>query len=404
MRKDHKASTSFTAAPLTLTEITEGKSIVVVLGHGGVGKTTVAAALSAMAASRGRRVLAVTVDPSNRLKTSLGLTGRPGVEERVSLDGLGRGDGHGGGSLHAMVLDTATEMDRLLERLAPSEETRIRIRKNVFFRKAAAYMAGTHEYMAMERILEALESDRYDLVVLDTPPERHALDFLDAPGRLDALLSSDIFRVFVSASSGLSRLGLEAIRWQSIVLRGISRFTGKETFLAILDFVLAFQPMFEGFRQRAGRVRSWFTGPRCATIVVVRPGTRCAGETGAVVEALEGRGITPAAVVANRVHTWPPPGSRTDADTRVDRGVLMEAILSDPALSLLDPEAAKDLAGQTAALAESYEGLASEDCGHIESLKSEMKGIPVFEVPLLRGEVRDLDGLASFAEVIRRSS
>ena len=177
------------------------RQVLVVLGDGGVGKTTVAAAMAARLALSGRRVLAVTVDPANRLKDALGLSGRPGVEEPVSLAALGPITP--GGTLSAMVLDTATELDRLVLRVAPTDEARRRIMDNVFYRKAVTRMAGTHEYMAMERLLEALESGRYDLVVLDTPPERHALDFLDAPDRLDALLGSEAIALVVVSKTAV---------------------------------------------------------------------------------------------------------------------------------------------------------------------------------------------------------
>lgn len=386
---------------MNLLDSVRERSIVVVLGDGGVGKTTVASALAMLAAARGRRVLAVTVDPSNRLKTAMGLAGRPGEEEPVDLAGLPAVAP--GGSLHAMVLDAATEMDRLVERLVHTPEARRRITDNVFYRKAAATMAGTHEYMAMERLLEALESQRYDLVVLDTPPERHALDFLDAPARLDGLLSSDVFRLFVTASSGLSRIGLGAVRWRSLILKGISKFAGEETFLAILDFVLAFQPLFDGFRRRAARVGSWFTGPDCSTVIVCRPGPRCALEVGSTLDALHGRGIEPAAVVANRVRFWPPPGSRGQDTGTVSADTLRTRLDSDPALSLHDPGSLDDLAARTLDLAGSYRELAEEDQDHLETLRRSTRPVALYEIPLLKGEVRDPDSLGLFATVVERA-
>lgn len=380
-------------------------AVVVVLGDGGVGKTTLAAALAAVLARNGERVLAVTVDPSNRLRTSLGLSGPAGVEEPVAIEGFGPARpptplSPEPGFLHAVVLDAATEMTRLVTRLVPDDATRRRITDNVFFRKAAGTMTGTHEYAAMERLLEALESGRYTRVVLDTPPERHALDFLDAPARLDALLSSEVFQLFVRASSGLSRAGLEAIRWKSLILKGISRFAGEETFLAVLDFVLAFEPLFEGFRERAARVRTLLSGPDSATVVACRPGERCAEGVLATLSALRSRGITPAAVVANRVHAWPMPGAKGRTDSVVDAAAVKDALGSAPALSLLAPEELRDLATEILVLARKYRDLAQRDEAHVSALRSAVDPIPVFVVPLLPDEVRDLAGLARFAAAL----
>ena len=377
-----------------------GRSIVVVLGDGGVGKTTVAAALAAGAAASGRRVLAVTVDPSNRLKNALGLSGEPGIEEAVPIDAFGPVTG--AGSLHAMVLDAATELDRLVRRVAPSEEVLERITGNVFYRKAAASMAGTHEYMAMERLLEALESGRHDLVVLDTPPERHALDFLDAPARLDALLGSDAFRVFVTASAGLSRAGLEAIKWRRLVLRGIGRFAGEETFLQLLDFVLAFAPMYDGFRERAGRVRGWLAGERCTTLLVCRPGLACGEHVLSAIEALRERGIQRTAVVVNQVHVWPPAGT-AEAAVPADGRSVLEAAMSSPALGMSDPGALRELAGRVETLAARYREQAAADLGRIEELTRVVAPTPVRVLPLLADEVRDRPSLAVFAGVLREA-
>ncbi len=382
-----------------LLEALQDRSIAVVLGDGGVGKTTVAASLSALAAASGRRVLTVTVDPSNRLKDALRISGAPGVEEAVPLPA--DGGTPPAGTLHAMVLDAATELDRLVRRVAPSDQVRDRITGNVFYRKAAATMAGTHEYMAMERLLEALESKRYDLVVLDTPPERHALDFLDAPARLDALLGSDAFRLFVSASAGLSRAGLEAVRFKKLVLRGIGKFAGEETFLALLDFVLAFAPMFQGFRDRAGRVGGWLTGPGCATFVVCRPGLRCGEAVRVPIEALRARGISPSAVIVNRVHLWPPPGARAGKADLVDAASMKDALLAAPALGLYDRQALVELAGRTLGLASRYRARATEDGERLAMLQAAVTPTPVYALPELRDEVRDLPGLVRFADLVR---
>lgn len=382
-----------------MTALARDRQVLVVLGDGGVGKTTVAAALATRCAAAGRRVLAVTVDPANRLKDSLGLAGTPGVEEPVALGAATAA----GGSLHAMVLDAATELDRLVRRVAPSDDILRRITGNVFYRKAAARMAGTHEYMAMERLLEALESGRYDLVVLDTPPERHALDFLDAPQRLDGLLSSEVFRLFVGASSGLSRAGMAAVRWRGLVLKGIGKFAGEETFLAVLDFLLAFAPMFDGFRERAARVRGLLSGTGTATVVVCRPEPGAETRVRDAVTELDQRGLRPSAVLVNRVHAWPPAGCALDPGAELDGGALARTLLAEPALQLEDREDLNRLAAEATALAADYRAQAAEDAARIAAIRAAVTPLPVVPIPLLRGEVRDLATLATLAGFIDRA-
>ncbi len=369
------------------------RQVLVVLGDGGVGKTTVAAAMAARLALSGRRVLAVTVDPANRLKDALGLSGRPGVEEPVSLAALGPITP--GGTLSAMVLDTATELDRLVLRVAPTDEARRRIMDNVFYRKAVTRMAGTHEYMAMERLLEALESGRYDLVVLDTPPERHALDFLDAPDRLDALLGSEAFRLFVGASAGLSRVGLSAVRWRSVVLKGIGKFAGEETFLATLDFLLAFSPLFDGFRERAARVKALLSSRQTTTVLVGRPQPGAALRLKEAAGELSRRGLLPAVVLVNRVHAWPPPGCGVPSDAEVDVEALRRTLLAEPALQLVDRAALARLAAEAGALAVEYREEAGEDASRVAEVRNAVAPVPVVPIPLMRGELRDLGGLAA---------
>ena len=380
---------------MDVTGLARDRQILVVLGDGGVGKTTIAAALAVRLAMSGRRVLAVTVDPANRLKDALGLSGRPGIEEPVPLDALGP---TAGGSLSAMVLDAATELDRLINRVATSDDARKRITDNVFYRKALTRMSGTHEYMAMERLLEALESGRYDLIVLDTPPDRHALDFLDAPDRLDGLLGSDAFRLFVGASTGLSHVGLTAVRWRKLVLKGIGKFAGEETFLATLDFLLAFSPMFDGFRERSARVKTLLSGSQTTTVLVGRPQPGAATRMKETTAELARRGLLPSIVIVNRVHAWPPPGcSLSDDRAVVDVESLRRTLLADTALQIVDREALVRLASDAAALANEYRDEATEDAERVAETRIAVAPVQVVSIPLMRGEMRDLTALASLA-------
>lgn len=384
---------------MTLLDRLAGKSMLLVLGAGGVGKTTVSAALAGLAATRGRRVLAVTVDPANRLRDALGLSGAPGVEEPVPLDAFG--PAATGGSLSAIVLDAHAELDRLVQRLSADAQTRARITEHVFYRKAAAQMAGTHEYMGMVRLLEAMDSGRYDLIVLDTPPERHALDFLEAPGRLDALLGSDVFRTFVQASAGLSRMGMGALRWRGLVLKGIGRFAGEETFLSVLDFVLAFAPMFDEMRARASRFARALTDGSAGTILVARPEPGAAAFAESARHALADRGIVADAIIVNRTHAWPPAGCRSPAGPPADAGVLKDALAASAGLELLDRHSRNALVDDVLRLAGAYRALSLEDARRVAELAAAVAPVPVLALPLMRGDVRDLASLGRFAEIVR---
>lgn len=375
---------------MTLPSLIEDRSIAVVLGEGGVGKTTVAAAMALVAASSGRRVLAMTVDPSNRLKDALSISGTPGVEEpvRMSLHG----------SLHAMVLDATTELDRVVARMFPDADKRRKVTENMFYRKAAA-LTGTHEYLAMDRVLEAHDSGRYDLIVLDTPPERHAIDFLEAPRRIESLLSHDAFRLFVSASSGFSRIGLSALKFKHLVLKGIGMFAGEDTFLKLLDFILAFAPVYEEYRMRALRARSMLTGPDCAAFIVCRPVQRNVEPVRSSLMALKYLGVSPAAVVVNHVHMWPPYGLDTHVD--VDAAIMKDALLDSPALSLYSRQELIELADVALRLASRYRRRAEVESKMVHSMKSVVEGTPVFAIPALRDDIRDLESLATFTGIIR---
>lgn len=387
---------------MNLMESIKDKSAVVVLGSGGVGKTTVAASVAALWAIRGKRVLAVTVDPSNRLKSALGLSGRFGVEEDVDLHDFGRVAP--GGGLTAMILSARTELDRLVARAAPSDEVRERITGNPFYAKAAGRMSGTHEYLAMERLLEARESGRYNMIVLDTPPDAHALDFLDAPLRLGNLLDSEAFKMFAKASSGVAKgvhgggaFGLSALKWRTIIVKGMGKFTGEDTFLGVLDFVLAFAPMFDELRRRAIAARDWLTGPSTATLLVARPESELSVTAEGFIKALARRRIKPCAILVNRTHIWPPVDCPAHIGEPVGEVELELALEATPGMDLEDRAFMRQTAKTAWGLADSYRDRAQSDRELISELAKETGDIPVVILPILRQEIRDSVGLARFA-------
>jgi anion-transporting ArsA/GET3 family ATPase len=245
------------------------RRVLVVCGSGGVGKTTTAAALGLKAALDGRRVLVCTIDPSRRLATSLGLqslSGRPRV-----LD-IGKLGPDRGGRLSAMTLDTKQTFDSLVERYTKDEAARKRILGNRFYREVSSALAGSHEYMAMEKLLELAADDRYDLVVLDTPPTRNALDFLEAPDRLLSFLDSSVLRYFLRPYFVAGRLTLKvATQTGALALKLADRFMGLQFLQDLSEFFLAFESMYDGFKERAERVFALLRHEASGFVLVAGP-------------------------------------------------------------------------------------------------------------------------------------
>ena len=196
-------------APLqALSRALDQRHVLVVCGSGGVGKTTTAAALGVQAALRGRRVLVCTIDPSRRLATSLGLDRLPDKPRLLDLDRVAP-ERERGGALWAMTLDTKRTFDAIVVKHAEGAAARRRILENRFYQQVSSALAGSHEYMAMEKLLELSADERFDLVILDTPPTRHALDFLEAPERLMGFLDTGILRWFLRPYFVAGRLTLK---------------------------------------------------------------------------------------------------------------------------------------------------------------------------------------------------
>ena len=280
------------------------RRILVVCGSGGVGKTTTAAALGLDAAVQGRRVLVCTIDPSRRLATSLGLSR---LGERPRLLDLRRMSHAAGGSMSAMILDTKRTFDALVERYAGSPEARDRILDNRFYKQVSSALAGSHEYMAMEKLLELSQDERFDLVVLDTPPTRHALDFLEAPDRLSSFLDTSVLRYFLRPYFAAGRLTLKvATRTGAAALRLADRYLGLQFLQDLSEFFLAFEGMYDGFKERAARVHELLRQESAGFVLVASPTRASLSEAVYFHEKLRSKGMPFVAFVVNRVHGTSP--------------------------------------------------------------------------------------------------
>ena len=350
-----------------LAPLTE-RAIVVCCGSGGVGKTTTAAALAVEGARRGRRACVVTIDPSKRLAAALGLS------ELTNAASLVKGDWPG--ELWALMLDTKTTFDNLVIQHAASPEQADGILRNGLYRNISGALSGTQEYMAMEKLHELYEEGQFELIVVDTPPTRNALDFLDAPRRLTRFLDNRVFRLLVTPT----RAYLKAVSLATqAFLRTVSRVVGSEVVSDAMAFFRAFEGMEEGFRLRAQRVQTLLAGETAAFVLVSTPRRDAVTEAEFFARRLTESGIGVDALVVNRIHP-----RFSGVEVSADPGALRARAAS--------------LAGTP--LGALYENLAdfrqvslSEE-SHIGQLAGQVAPAPVVRVPMLAGDIHDLDGLA----------
>jgi anion-transporting ArsA/GET3 family ATPase len=277
-----------------------GTRIIVCCGAGGVGKTTTAAALGVRAAERGRKVVVLTIDPARRLAQSMGLTELDNTPRPVP--GI---DGSAGGELHAMMLDMKRTFDEIVEAHADADRARA-ILNNPFYESLSAGFAGTQEYMAMEKLGQLRSREEWDLIVVDTPPSRSALDFLDAPKRLGSFLDGRFIKMLMAPAKAGGRAGMKFV---SLGMAGLSMFTGALNKLLgtgllsdVQTFVAAMDTMFGGFRTRADATYRLLQAPGTAFLVVAAPERDALREAAYFVERLAEDRMPLAGLVLNRVH------------------------------------------------------------------------------------------------------
>ncbi|MGW6704410.1 ArsA family ATPase [Streptomyces sp. NPDC054956] len=270
--------------------------IIVCCGAGGVGKTTTAAALGLRAAERGRKVVVLTIDPARRLAQSMGIDSLDNTPRRVS--GV-TGDG---GELHAMMLDMKRTFDEIVEGHSDPERAQA-ILANPFYQSLSAGFAGTQEYMAMEKLGQLRSRDDWDLIIVDTPPSRSALDFLDAPGRLGSFLDGKFIRVLMAPAKVGGRAGMKFLNVGMSMMTGtLSKLMGASLLKDVQTFVAAMDTMFGGFRTRADATFQLLQAPGTAFLVVAAPEADALREAAYFVERLAAEKMPLAGLVLNRVH------------------------------------------------------------------------------------------------------
>ena len=362
-------------------EILDGKRICICAGSGGVGKTTTSAAIAAGMAARGKKTAVLTIDPAKRLADSLGLPELGNAERRVDPKLFAEAGVEPGGELWAMMLDAKATFDELVRRHAPDEETRDRILANRIYQQLSAALAGSQEYMAMEKLFEIYAEDRYDLLVLDTPPSRNALDFLDAPRRLMQFIEGRALQVFMRPSGiGMKVFG----RGTSMMFSVLRRITGVEVLEDLSEFFQAFSGMVGGFRERAKRVNELLANPESCFLVVCGPQGEPVTEAVYFHRKLVEAKLPFGGVIVNKVHY---------ESELSEYGPQVE----DELIGALDDE---DLARRAVENYEDYRALAARDQRNVKRLTAEMRTRSVIQVPYLDEDVHDLTGLMRLNEYL----
>jgi anion-transporting ArsA/GET3 family ATPase len=275
--------------------------ILVCCGSGGVGKTTTAAALGLRAAERGRHVVVLTVDPARRLAQSMGLSSLDNTPRPVP----GAAAEEAGGTLHAMMLDMKRTFDEIVE--AHSDPDRAaQILANPFYQSLSSSFAGTQEYMAMEKLGQLRRSDEWDLIVVDTPPSRSALDFLDAPQRLGRFLDGRLIRLLTTPTKAGGRAYLKFMTAGFTMVTGvITKIIGVQMLRDVQTFIAAFDTMFGGFRERAEDTYRLLQAPGTAFLVIATPEPDALREASYFVDRLSSDQMPLAGLIVNRVHRSP---------------------------------------------------------------------------------------------------
>lgn len=353
-----------------LAEALRQRSVVVCVGPGGVGKTTLAAAMALQGAALGRRSLVCTIDPARRLANALGLSelgnvARPIAEAELKAAGIPLA-----APVEAMMLDMKQSWDELIAR-STSEEQRERILANRFYQSLSSALAGSQEYIALEKLWELHSARGHDLLVLDTPPTSQALDFLDAPERVLDFFGTDAARWFLTPALQGAKVGLRLFGLGgNLISRTLSRIVGGETLSDLAAFLLAISGMNDTFRERAGAVRELLRSADTVLVLVTGPAPERREEAIRFHQSLREHGLNVAAVVVNQVHSGVPPTDIAEA-----------ARLPEP------------LRGKLERTALEANTLAEADAEGVRVLGAGVAPTPLLTVPRFPGDVHDLRAL-----------
>ena len=358
-----------------LRDAIERSDLVVTAGPGGVGKTSTAAALGLAAARAGRRVVVLTVDPARRLADALGLAEGEGADQphRVDLD---RADGE----LWAVMLDAEATFDRLVREQSAGDRQAEAVLGNPVYRAISGSLSGAQEYMAIERLHQLYTSREWDLVIVDTPPSRHAIDLLEAPDRLVTFLGHPVYRTLTAGQRAFARITDAA---SSVFLWAVKRLAGPQLVQDVLEFFRSLAHIEPGLRRRAEQVSKLLRAESTSFVVVTSPRAEAVGEATHLIDALRSRDFPLGGVIANLVHPMPESldslsAGEVAALESLDEGPLADHVSWHRQLTTL-------------AVAERQE---------LDQVAEASGGVAFVELPLLDVDVHDVGGLTILADLL----
>jgi anion-transporting ArsA/GET3 family ATPase len=366
------------ASPARLNERLRGKRVLVCVGAGGVGKTTTSAALALGLAHRGQKVAVVTIDPARRLASALGLAELPSEPQRIEPALFAEHGIQIEGELWALMLDAKRTFDDLIAQLTPDEREREEILANPVYGELSTAIAGSHELSAIAKLYELHEKHDFDTIVLDTPPSRNALDFLDAPGRLLGFLEGRALQVFLGPSGLTARV---FGRGTALVFAIFARVTGVDMLGELSRFFRSLTGVIDGFGERTREVAALLRAPQTTFLIVTSPEAEPAQEAEFLLARLAAKDMPVGELIVNRVHTHGLRGHSVGA-----------------VADMLEPTLGERLAARVAANLADFDVLATRDHETIERLSEAWGHHEPIVVAHLDEDVQDLLGLARIAE------
>jgi len=374
----------------TLEQLLDSRRVVVVVGSGGVGKTTSSALFGLHAAIRGKRVLVMTIDPARRLANALGVEGLDHDIEQIDLEMFREFDVEPKGELWATMLDMKSAFDSIIERHVTSEKERKQIYNNRFYHFFSTSLAGAQELSATDRLLDVVRSGRFDLVVLDTPPTTNALDFLDAPKRFADALDNDTIRWFIDAGRRAVKATNLVNVGAGMVIRTLGRFTGIDFFRELGEFLYHLNHVLVGFHDRAQETQDILMGDDAAFVIVTSPDPATVREAQFFREKLNEYDAKFGAIIVNRVRQL----LSSDRTLQENASALHQELMTLAPSEMYGASMTERLAEKLSKNARDFNGLAEMDAATIERLRAEFGGdVGLSQVPLYAHDIHSLKGL-----------